>query len=132
MASKLSVTISNPSLNPIELHWGWTDSVGNRKTRIELLRDRAINTEISFSCDSEKEAFEKTIKPLCECNRLTLGKQNDKSMQKENEKKNKQNDLKVKSVQKENDKNLQAQVKNITQNEVKDFEVQAVKNQKGE
>ena len=127
--AKTSILVSNTSFYPIELHWGYIDSVGNYKERIETIRDRAINFEIRFSSEKEKEMFLEDKEHLFESKKLVLGKQNDKAMQKAKEEKDKKEDKKTKEVQELVNESVQSQVKEITQGEVPDFEVQAVKSE---
>lgn len=121
MASN-SILLSNVSLYPIEVHWCF-----NGKERIESLRDRAINHEIVFSSEEEKNHFMKVHNELFETKQLVVGKANDKQMQKTKEAKDKEESKKAKELQAKNDKEVKSKVAEITAGQVKDFEVQAEK-----
>lgn len=127
--ANISILVSNTSFSPIEVHWGYVDSIGNYKERIELIRDRAINFEIKFSSEKEKAMFLEEKKHLFESKKLILGKQNDKAMQKAKEEKDKKESKKTKEVQQQVNESVQNQVNEITHGEVPDFEVQAVKSE---
>lgn len=121
MASN-SILLSNVSLYPIEVHWCF-----NGKDRIETLRDRAINHEIVFSSEEEKNHFMTVHKDLFETKQLVAGKANDKQMQKAKEEKDKEESKKAKELQAKNDKEVKSKVAEITAGQVKDFEVQTEK-----
>lgn len=121
MASN-SILLSNVSLYPIEVHWCF-----NGKERIESLRDRAINHEIVFSSEEEKNHFMKVHNELFETKQLVVGKANDKQMQKAKEEKDKEESKKAKELQAKNDKEVKSKVAEITAGQVKDFEVQTEK-----
>lgn len=121
MASN-SILLSNVSLYPIEVHWCF-----NGKERIESLRDRAINHEIVFGSEAEKNHFMKVHKELFDTKQLVVGKANDKQMQKAKEAKDKEASKKAKELQAKNDKEVKTKVAEITAGQVKDFEVQTEK-----
>lgn len=125
--SSNSILLSNTNLVPIEVHWCF-----NGRERIELLRDRAINHEIVFSSEAEKNHFMTVHKDLFDTKQLVVGKTNDKQMQKAKEAKDKEETKKTKELQKKNDEAVKSIVKEITNNEIPEFEVQTQKSQKEE
>lgn len=123
MASN-SILLSNTNLVPVEVHWCF-----DGKERVETLRDREINREIVFSSESEKNHFMKVHKDLFDSKQLVVGKANNKQMQKTKEEKDKKETEKTKELQKKNDEAIKSAVKEITNNEIPEFEVQTQKSE---
>lgn len=124
MASN-SILISNTNLYPIEVHWCFEG-----RERVETLRDRAINYEIVFGSEAEKNYFMKVHKDLFETKQLVFGKANNKQMQKAKEEKDKEENKKTKERQKKSDDDVKSRVAEITNGEVTEFEVQTTKSEK--
>lgn len=113
----------------MHLHWGYKHN-GEHKERSISIPPYGLNHEITFSSRDEKEEFMKTKDYLFVGKKLILGKQDDKSMNKEKEKLDKIEETKAQSIQNESDSNVEKQVERITQGEVKEFQTQVVKNQR--
>lgn len=123
--SKSSILISNTNLYPVEVHW-----IYNGRERIERIRDRAINKEIVFTCQEEKEYFMKVHKCLFDEKVLVEGKATERQMQKTKETKDKEETKKAKDLQNVNNNLLQAKVEEVTNGEIKDFKVEVEKGKK--
>lgn len=125
----LSICLSNTTRGFIHLHWGYKHN-GEHKERYISIPPYGLNYEIIFSSIDEKEAFMKTKEHLFVGKKLILGKQDDKSMNKEKENLDKIEETKAQSIQNESDSNVEKQVERITQGEVREFQTQVVKNQR--
>lgn len=127
--SDLEIKLSNTTRGYIHLYWGYKHN-GEHKERSISIPPYGVNYEIVFSSRQEKEDFMKTKEYLFEGKKLILGKQDDKSMNKEKEELDKIEETKAQSIQNESDANVEKQVERITQGEVREFQTQVVRNRR--
>lgn len=127
--SDLKISLSNTTKGFMHLHWCYNHN-GETKERNISIPPYGLNYEVVFSNLEEKEVFLKTKDYLFEGKKLILGKQDDKSMNKEKEKFDSIEETKAQSIQNESDSSVEKQVERITQGEVREFQTQVVKNQK--